>query len=150
MRIFTALISTLATAALVGCASQPPAQPVPSAQRGTQVQTAYVTDVRDVMVSGGQPSGVGTFVGSIIGGAIGSNIGSGTGRALATVGGAVAGGTAINQIQRSSITGTTITALTVRFTDGTLRTFNVDPRAVFRVGDRVTVTTSNGASSVTR
>lgn len=43
----------------------------------------------------------GTAIGAVAGGLLGSTIGGGTGRTLATVGGAVAGGYAGNQVQKN-------------------------------------------------
>ncbi|MEN3295009.1 MAG: outer rane lipoprotein SlyB [Burkholderiales bacterium] len=132
--------------ALAGCATQ---QPSSSTQGSTVVQFGEVADVRDLTVSGGRTSGAGSLAGSVLGAIAGSNVGGGYGRTAAAVGGAVAGGAAGQHVERSGAT-SKVTELTVRFPDGGVSTYNVDPKEAFRVGDKVTVTTSQGATRVTR
>lgn len=134
---------------LASCASQPPAQSPASSTTGTiLVRTGQVTDIRDVTVRGGRTSGLGSFVGAILGGVAGSTIGSGHGSTAAGIGGAVAGGMAGHQIEQSGASRSS-TELTVRFDNGDVRTYSVEPGEHFRIGDTVTVTTSNGVTRVT-
>jgi outer membrane lipoprotein SlyB len=150
MRIVSLPTATLLASTLIGCATQPPPQQMISSTQGTTlVQTGEVTNVRDVTVSGGRSGGVGSLVGGVLGGIAGSNIGSGYGRTAAAIGGAVAGGAAGQHVERSGGT-TRITELTVRFPSGDVRTYNVGQGETYRIGDTVTVTTSQGTTQVTR
>lgn len=141
------LAPLLATALLAACASHPTG-PVMSTQGTTVVQTAQVTDVRDVTVHGGRSSGIGAFAGTVLGSIAGSRIGSGHGSTAASVGGAVAGGMAGHQAEQSRKNRST-TALTVRFDSGETRTYHVEAGANFRAGDIVKVTTSGGITRIT-
>jgi outer membrane lipoprotein SlyB len=134
--------------ALAGCATQRPS-PSSSTQGSTVVRFGEVANVRDLAISGGRTSGVGAFVGSVVGAIAGSNVGGGYGRTAAAIGGTVAGGAAGQQVERSGAT-SKVTELTVRFPDGDTSTYNVDPKESFRIGDKVTVTTSQGTTRVTR
>jgi outer membrane lipoprotein SlyB len=148
------LSAGLLAIALAGCAvqqsPQQTAQPANSSTQGTTlVQTGEVTNVRDLTVSGGRTSGAGSFVGGVLGAIAGSNVGGGYGRTAAAIGGTVAGGAAGQQIERSGAT-SKVTEVTVRFPNGDVRTYNVDPKETFRIGDTVKVTTSQGITRVTR
>lgn len=134
---------------LAGCASSPPAQPTMSTQGTTLVQTAQVTNVRDITIRGGRPSGLGSFFGAILGGVAGSKIGSGSGSAVAGVGGAVAGGMAGQHVEQSGISRST-TELTLRLDNGDVRTVQIEPGENFRIGDTVKVITNAGVIRVTR
>lgn len=144
------LIPSMALAAslLASCASAP-SEPVVSTQGSTLVRMAQVTNVRDVTVRGGRPSGIGSFVGAILGGVAGSKVGSGTGSTAAGIGGALAGGMAGQHLEESG-TGSSTTELTVRFENGDIRTYQIDPSEHFRIGDTVKVTTANGVTRVIR
>ena len=141
-------ILLLAAILQTACASTPPA-PLMSTQGTTLVQTAQVTDVRDVTVRGGRPSGVGSFVGAILGGIAGSRIGSGNGSSAAGIGGAVAGGMAGQRVEESGMSNSA-TELTVRLANGDVRIYRVDRAEQFRIGDTVKLTTSNGITRVTQ
>lgn len=147
MRAVAPMSAILLAATLVaGCASRP-AQPVMSTQGSTVVQSATVTNVRDVTVRGGRPSGLGAFAGAVLGGIAGSRIGSGHGSTAAGIGGSVAGGMAGQHIEESGKSSST-TEVTVRFDNGETRTYHVEPGAGYRVGDTVKVTTSGGVSRI--
>ncbi|MEN3363721.1 MAG: outer rane lipoprotein SlyB [Burkholderiales bacterium] len=113
------------------------------------VETGEVTQVRDVSVSGGRTSGVGSFVGSVVGAIAGSNIGGGYGRTAAAIGGTVAGGVAGQRVEQSG-SGSRFTELTVRFPNGDVRIYNVDPSENYRIGDTVQVSASQGTTRVLR
>ena len=113
------------------------------------MQTGRVTNVRDITVHGGHPSGVGSFVGAVLGGVAGSRIGSGHGSTAASIGGALAGSVAGQRVEESGKSSSS-TELTVQLETGEVRNYRVDPGEAFRVGDVVRVTTVNGISRVTR
>lgn len=150
MRKPSVLMVTLLALGLSACAarSTPPA-PVSSTQGTSIVQTAEVTDVRDVTVRGGGSSGIGSFVGGVLGGIAGSQLGGGHGRTVAAIGGAIAGGAAGHQIEESGVV-TKTTALTLRFPNGDVRTYDIGPEETYRVGDVVKVTTTQGLVRITR
>lgn len=141
-------LTALVVAFLLAACASPRSDPVMSTQGSTLVQTAQVTDVRDITVRGGRPSGVGSFVGAILGSVAGSRIGSGTGSAAAGVGGALAGGIAGQRVEESGM-GSSATELTVRLANGDTRTLRVDRAEQFRIGDTVKLTTANGMTRVT-
>lgn len=134
---------------LAGCASSPPAQQVMSTQGATLVQTGQVTNVRDITVRGGRPSGLGSFLGAILGGVAGSKVGSGTGSTVASVGGAVAGSMAGQRVEQSGQSRSSV-ELTIRLDNGEERTYQVDPNESYRTGDMVKIVTSGGVARVTR
>lgn len=134
---------------LTGCALRPSAQPTMSTEGTTLVQTAQVTNVRDIAVRGGRPSGIGSFLGAILGGVAGSRFGSGHGSTAAGIGGAVAGGMA-GQHAEQSASGRNTMEVTVRFEGGELRTYQVEPDDHIRVGDVVNVTTRGGITRINR
>lgn len=118
-----------------------------STQGSTMVLTGRVTNVRDVTVRGGRPSGAGSFIGTILGGIAGSKIGSGSGSTAAGIGGAIAGGMAGQRVEEAGKSNSS-TELTVQLDGGEVRSYRVDPGASFRVGDVVRITTVNGVSQV--
>jgi outer membrane lipoprotein SlyB len=131
--------------ALIGCATQSAVPPIASStQSTTLVRTGEITNIRDIAVSGGQSSGgVGSVVGGVLGAIAGSTIGGGYGRTAATIGGTVAGSVAGQQAARSTAT-TKAAEINVRFTEGDVRTYRVEAAEKFRIGEMVTVTTSDG------
>lgn len=147
MRIVPLLAAILLVAA--GCAAQRPAQPMISSTEGsTLVEIGQVTNVRDVTIAGGQTQGIGSFVGGVLGGLAGSTIGGGYGRSAAVIGGGLAGGVAGHEIQKASAV-RKVTEVSVRFTDGSVRIYNVEPEEPFRIGDKVKVITNNGITRIT-
>jgi outer membrane lipoprotein SlyB len=136
----------LVMALLTGCASNPP-DPLMSTKGSTIVQTGRVTDIRDTMVRGGHPSGVGSFIGTIVGGVAGSKIGSGTGSTVAGIGGALAGGMTGQRVEEAGKSSSS-TDLTVQLDNGESRTYKVDSGESYRVGDPVRITTVNGVSTL--
>ena len=67
-------------------------------------------------------SGVSIAAGAVVGGLLGNHFGGGNGRSLATLPGAVGGGYAGNEIEKRSRK-TTVTAVRVRMSNGSVRTF---------------------------
>lgn len=144
------LVSTilLAVTLSAACVSRSSTQPAMSTQGSTVVRTAQVTDVRDVTVRGGRPSGLGSVVGAVLGGVAGGKIGSGHGSTAASIGGAIAGGMAGQHLEQSG-TGTSTTELTVRFENGDIRAYRVEPSENFRIGDTVKVMTGSDGIRIT-
>lgn len=132
----------------VGCAS-PSRSPTMSTEGSMLVRTAYVSEVRDITVKGGQDSGIGSVLGAILGGIAGSGIGSGHGRTVAGIGGAVAGGAAGQKLEQAGATRSEV-ELRLRFDDGEVRSYRVGPDTDFRVGETVKVTTGKGETRITR
>lgn len=97
-----------------------------------------IESVRSV-VKEGDGSGLGAVAGGVVGGALGNGVGQGTGRSIATIAGAIGGavlGNKIEKNQRQTVSYQT----TVRFEDGTSRTFVSDHETGWQAGDRVKVT----------
>ena len=108
-----------------------------------------MTDVRNITVRSGQNSAAGSVVGSVVGGFVGSTVGSGHGRTVATIVGATAGGMA-GQHAGMSHSGTSVTRLSVRFENGDVHTYDIDPDEAFLVGDPVKIIAHGGKVRVTR
>jgi outer membrane lipoprotein SlyB len=145
MRAVSWICAATISIALIGCATQNPAQPISSSTASTTlVRAGEIVNIRDIAVSG-NPSGggVGSVVGGVLGAIAGSTIGSGYGRTAATIGGGVAGSVAGQHAARSAAT-TKAAEINVRFAEGDVRTYRVDAAEKFRLGDRVTVTTTDG------
>lgn len=146
------LLVRLCVAGMIGCIVAGCATPQGTASSTlgtTLVQVGEVTNIRDITLAGGRTSGVGSFLGSLVGAIAGSQVGNGYGRTAAAIGGTVAGGVAGQKVESAGNT-SKVTELSVRFTDGAVRTYNVDPGESFRVGDKVKVVTSQGTTRVTR
>lgn len=141
------LVSIIPLAVLLSACASRAAAPAMSTQGSTVVQLAQVTDVRDITVRGGQPSGLGAFAGALLGGVAGSTIGSGHGSTAAAIGGALAGSMAGQHAEQSAKRRSS-TAVTVRFESGETRTYHVGRDERFRIGDAVKVTTSGGITRI--
>jgi outer membrane lipoprotein SlyB len=149
MQASTILFPALTAAILTGCAATPPSLPPASSTTGTTlVQTAVVTDVRDLSVNAGQYAVPGSLIGGVLGGLAGNALGGGNGRALTTLGGALAGGVAGQRVGQAG-SNRAVTRLTVRFDNGDLFTYDVEPGERFQVGDRVRVTSHGAQVTVT-
>jgi outer membrane lipoprotein SlyB len=135
-------------ALIAGCAS-PSRSPTMSTEGSMLVRTAYVSEVRDVTVKGGQDSGIGSAVGAILGGIADSSIGSGHGRTVAGIGGAVAGGVAGQKLEETRATRSEV-ELRLRFDNGEVHSYRVGPDTDFRVGETVKVITGQGETRITR
>ena len=86
----------------------------------------------------GQATGLGAVVGGVIGGLVGNTFGSGRGRTATTVLGAGGGAYAGHKIE-GNVRETSSWKVTVRFDDGSTRTFSQATAPKARQGDRVTV-----------
>jgi outer membrane lipoprotein SlyB len=89
----------------------------------------------------GEGSGLGAVAGGVAGAVLGHQVGGGRGKDVMTVLGAVGGGFAGNQIEKT-VKKTKTYDVTVRFEDGTTRVFNQATEPSWRAGDKVRV--SNG------
>jgi outer membrane lipoprotein SlyB len=83
-------------------------------------------------------SGLGVAAGALAGGFLGNRVGSGNGRTLATVAGAVGGGYAGNHIEKN-MHKTTVTDVSVRMSNGSVRKFTEDGRSHWHNGEQVRV-----------
>jgi outer membrane lipoprotein SlyB len=143
-----ASMTLLAASLACGCATSSSPPPISSTQGTTLLRIGQVTNIRDVTVRGGSTSGVGSFVGAALGAVAGSQIGSGYGSAAAAVGGALAGGIVGQHFEHSSL-GSRTTELSVRFDNGDVRNYQIEPGESFRVGDTVRVITNAGVTRIT-
>ncbi|MDX5372141.1 MAG: hypothetical protein LPK18_06870 [Pseudomonadaceae bacterium] len=145
------LTATLSAALLLGgCASsldgstysRADARAVQTLRQGT------VESLRPVQIEGTRTP-IGALAGAAVGGIAGSGIGGGRGSSIASVLGGVAGGMA-GAAAEEGLTRRQGVEITVRDDDGSLRAYvqEVDPAQQFRLGDRVRITTVNGASRV--
>ncbi|AYF85757.1 glycine zipper 2TM domain-containing protein [Pseudomonas sp. JS3066] len=122
-----------------------------SRDEARQVQTVRmgtIESLRPVKIEGTKTP-IGAGAGAVVGGIGGSTIGSGRGSAVAAVIGAVAGGL-LGAAAEEGVTRTQGVEITVREDDGSMRAYvqEVQPNEVFRVGERVRITTVNGTSRV--
>ena len=108
--------------------SEPPPPPISR-------DWAVVDSVREVKTEGA-PSAVGTVGGAVLGGVLGHQMGKGNGRDVGTVLGAIGGALGGRAIE-SQVRSVTRYDLTVRFEDGTTRTFSRNQPWGWSVGERV-------------
>lgn len=97
-----------------------------------------VVDNIEQVTKPGQGSGLGAVAGGVLGGILGHQVGNGSGRDLATLAGAVGGAFAGNQVERNHRS-TQEYRITVRFQDGSSRSFSQSSQPGWRIGDRVKV-----------
>jgi outer membrane lipoprotein SlyB len=97
----------------------------------------------------GTKTPIGGAAGAVVGGVGGSAIGGGKGSIVAAVIGAVAGGL-VGSAAEEGLTRTQGVEITVREDDGSMRAYvqEVQPNEVFRVGERVRISTVGGTSRV--
>ena len=107
------------------------AKPAPCGECG-------VVDNIEAVTKPGQGSGLGAVAGGVLGGILGHQVGNGSGRDLATLAGAVGGAFAGNQVERNHRS-TQEYRVTVRFQDGSSRSFSQSSQPGWRIGDRVKV-----------
>jgi outer membrane lipoprotein SlyB len=90
----------------------------------------------------GQASGVGAVAGGVVGGVLGRNLGGSKHRTAGTLLGAVGGGLAGHQIEKSSKSEKTW-EISVRFDDGNVRVYTLNAQPAWTTGARVRLV--NGA-----
>lgn len=139
---FTMLLSGCASSLTGDSYSRSDARKVQTVRMGT------IESLRPVRIEGTKTP-IGAGAGTIVGGIAGSTVGGGRGSAVAAVIGAVAGGLAGAAVEEG-VTRTQGVEITVREDNGGLRAYvqAVEPNQIFRVGQRVRITTVNGQSRV--
>lgn len=115
----------------VAQAPVPTYAPVPVAYEQGRVRSIEVIPVAS------RSSGGGAVLGAIIGGVIGHQIGGGTGKVLATGAGAVGGAVAGNAIEMHNKRDGEVFRVSVRFENGSVRSYDFERIDDLRVGDRV-------------
>ncbi|HJV88099.1 MAG TPA: glycine zipper 2TM domain-containing protein [Noviherbaspirillum sp.] len=148
MRASFPILTLMAATLVAACASEPPRSGMSSTEGTTVVQTAEVTDVRDIKVHEGRATGIGSIIGAIVGGVAGNTIGGGDGQAIATAAGAVGGSLAGQDLEQKSSSRSSV-ELTLRFPNGDVHTYQVGTSETFQVGDQVKVTTNRGVTRIT-
>ncbi|NWB91990.1 glycine zipper 2TM domain-containing protein [Pseudomonas agarici] len=118
------------------------------ARRVQTIRLGTIESLRPVQIEGNN-SPIGAGAGAIVGGVGGSAIGGGRGSIVTAVIGAVAGGVLGNMAEKG-LTKTQGVEITVREDDGSLRAYvqEVAPNEIFRVGERVRISTVGGTSRV--
>ena len=118
------------------------------ARRVQTIRMGTIESLRPVKIEGSN-SPIGAGAGAIIGGVGGSAIGGGRGSIVTAVIGAVAGGVVGNMAQEG-LTSAQGVEITVREDDGGMRAYvqEVQPNEIFRVGERVRISTVGGTSRV--
>lgn len=118
------------------------------ARRVQTIRMGTIESLRPVKIEGSN-SPIGAGAGAIVGGVGGSAIGGGRGSIVTAVIGAVAGGVLGNMAEKG-LTSTQGVEITVREDDGSMRAYvqEVQPNEIFRVGERVRISTVGGTSRV--
>ncbi len=148
-RLASSALILAAVAGLAACNQTYGGGPAYPANQGVYQQGGYqqttqfgtVTAVDYVPAGTGQSSGmVGAAAGGVVGGVLGNQIGGGSGRTAATVAG-VADGALIGHTLERNMTGGQQTVahyrVSVRFDDGSVRSFNYAQAPNIRIGERV-------------
>lgn len=86
----------------------------------------------------GKGTGIGAVGGAVVGGLLGNQVGGGRGQDVMTVVGAVGGAVAGNEVEKR-VKSTKSYTITVRFDDGTTRTFSQASAPNWNTGDKVKV-----------
>ena len=115
--------------------SREPAYRVATPAPAICAECGVVETVREVAVEP-KGSGGGAVAGGVVGGIIGNQIGKGATRDIATILGAVGGAYAGNHIEKT-VKEARRYDVTVRFEDGSTRTFSSDTPPAWHGGDRV-------------
>lgn len=112
-------------------AEAPAAPPAPAVCH----ECGIVSSVRAIEQKG-EGTGIGAVGGAVAGGVLGRQIGGGRGRDVMTVVGAIAGGLGGHEIEKN-VRKVVKHEVTVRFEDGSTRSFSYDKAPMFRNGDHV-------------
>ena len=100
-------------------------------------QLGVIDSVRQTTVRG-EGTGLGAVAGGVAGGVVGHQIGGGRGKDVMTVVGVVGGGLAGHEAEKY-MRGTKQYEVTIRFDDGTSKTYLRSNPPTFKAGDRVRV-----------
>ena len=152
MRKSVLLVASFSTMAmlLTGCQSSLTGDSYSrdEARRVQTVRMGTIESLRPVKIEGTKTP-IGGAAGAVVGGFGGSAIGGGRGSIVAAVIGAVAGGLA-GSAAEEGLTRTQGVEITVREDDGSMRAYvqQVQENEVFRVGERVRISTVGGTSRV--
>lgn len=112
----------------------PPASTFEQPAAAPCFQCGVIDNVREVAQDSGV--GMGAVVGGVLGGLLGNQIGKGRGNTAATILGAAGGAYAGHQYQKSNNRSAAY-EITVRMSDGTLRTVTQEIMPHWRIGERV-------------
>jgi len=148
LMLATMIVSTALT--LGGCASslQGDVYSREDARTPQVVRMGTIESLRPVKIEGTKTP-IGAGAGAAVGGIAGSGIGGGKGSYVAAVIGAVAGGL-LGAATEEGLTRTQGVEITVKEDSGTTRSYvqAVSEGEVFKVGDRVRITSVNGQTRV--
>jgi outer membrane lipoprotein SlyB len=97
----------------------------------------------------GEGGAAGVVGGAVVGGLLGNQVGGGSGKTLATIGGAVAGGYVGNEVQKK-VTSKSVWVTKVKMRDGTVRSFEQEPKPAWAVGTVVRVEDDNTHLAIVR
>ena len=143
LRPLATAVCITSLAVISACSSQPlrseqvSQAPVPAyAPVPVYAEQGRVRSIEVIPVAS-RSSGGGAVLGAIIGGVIGHQIGGGTGKVLATGAGAVGGAVAGNAIEMHNKRDDEIFRVSVRFENGSIRSYDFQRIDDLRVGDRV-------------
>ena len=109
----------------------------------TATGAGTIVAIREITTAG-HPTGVGAAIGGVIGGLIGNTFGRGRGRVGTTVLGAAGGAYAGHEVE-GRVRSESSWNVTVRFDDGSTRTFTQTTAPRGKQGDRVTVASLSSA-----
>lgn len=148
LMLATMIVSTALT--LGGCASsqQGDVYSREDARTPQVVRMGTIETLRPVKIEGTKTP-IGAGAGAVVGGIAGSGVGGGKGSYVAAVIGAVAGGL-LGAATEEGLTRTQGVEITVKEDSGTTRSYvqAVSEGEVFKVGDRVRITSVNGQTRV--
>jgi len=115
--------------------------PVKAAAQVRCAECGVIASVQEVDTKG-KGTGLGAVGGAVVGGLLGNQVGGGRGQDVMTVVGAVGGAVAGNEVEKR-VKSARSYVITVRFDDGTTRTFSQTSAPNWNTGDKVKVV--NGA-----
>lgn len=149
--VFLGVSVLAATLFATGCATQSSSAGVyrsGDTQREQTLRWATVESVRKVAIQR-DSKGIGMIGGAVVGGIAGSSVGGGKGQDIATVLGAIAG-TVAGQALEDRANLREGLEITLRYDSGETRVIVQEADVELRAGDRVRVTSVNGATRVSR
>jgi len=103
------------------------------------VRYGWVESIELLQAQPASPSGAGAVVGGLVGGLLGHQVGGGRGNTVATIGGAVVGALAGNEVEKRASTAPQVFRLRVRTNDNAYLTLTQSDAYRLRNGDRVKI-----------